>query len=193
MRSPAPPRRERWQTLLIAPADLLRLLRHAAAGTRLKVPLLPPDTRVHDASFDPERLGYLLILESAFFEAVEVSERDGVLSGAWDEQILRFENDETLDPLAAPPAPGEAVPWEAFLFAPEEVLALLRLLSSGTRIDTAAVPPDARAVDAFFNPERGFFVLVLESALFLPARPRQVGGVTHLALPERLLRLSPSV
>ena len=182
------PRYERWQTLLIAPGDLLRLLRHAATGASLHLPELPPDVALADAGFDTRQGCFLLVLESAFFPEVPVQERDGVLSGPWEETTLSFEDNPTPTPLTpvTPPA-GVPVPWEAYLLDPDEVLALLRALAGSDRVDAVSIPPDARAVDAFYNPERRAFILVLESDLFAPARPHQVGAVTHLTLPERVL------
>lgn len=187
MRPPGP-RQERWQTLLVSPFDLLTLLRFAADGGPVQAPTLPPDTRVHDAGFDADRGCYVVVLESAFFLPATVSEEDGVLQGDWEELQLQL-GDVTEPPLAPLPEPAGPVPWEAYLLAPGDILTLLRLLGDGHRVASAAVPPDARPVDAFFNPERGLFALVLESALFAPARPRRVGGVLHLPLPERLVEL----
>lgn len=185
-------REERWQTLLVSPDNLLRLLRFAADGAPVQAPTLPPDTFVRDAGFDTERGCYVVVLESAFFLPVRVEEEEdgGVLRGDWEELLLSLGGDTPPAPPLEPlPEPSGPVPWEAYLLAPEDILTLLRLLADGHRVASAAVPPDARPVDAFFNPERRLFALVLESALFAPARPRRVGGVLHLPLPERLVEL----
>jgi hypothetical protein len=178
------PRRERWQTLLIAPADLLELLRLAGDPSAAQVPQLPPDAVVRDGGFDAERGCFVVVLESAFFEEATVAEQEGSMVGNWEEVMLRL-GDRAPEPIPSRPEIRVPVPWEAWNIAPSLVPELLgRLAEGGCRLESIP-PPDAQVVEAYYDPERRCFAIVLESALFSPAHPRKVGSVLHLALPER--------
>ncbi len=81
------------------------------------------------------------------------------------------------------------VPWESWHIAPSLVPLLLKRLADGVRCPEATPPPDARVVDAFYDPDREAFAMVVESALFAFARPHRVGQVRHLTLPQRTVEL----
>jgi len=185
---PRDARSERWQTLLISPSDLLELLRMAGEGVAAKVPEFPPDAAVRDGGFDTERGCFVVVMESAFFEPATVTEHDGAVVGDWEEVLLQL-GDNPPVPLDKSPEPQIPVPWEAWQVRPAIVPQLLLLLSAGCPVIGSAPPPDARVVDAYYDPDRATFTLVVESALFSPARPRWVGGVLHLPLPERTVEL----
>jgi len=180
------PRTERWQTLLIHPVDLLRLLRFATDDAPISTPELPPDTVARDGGFDNERGCFVVVLESAFF-APSLVHDDGVsVAGAWDEMLLSLGNGEAMppEPLPPPPDPSPHVHWEAWLFSPADLLELLRRLATGRPVPIDPIPPDAHVVDAFYNPERRKCTLVLESALFARTQMRRVGEVAQLRVPE---------
>ncbi len=185
-RSMSSTRTERWQTLLIHPTDLLRLIRYALDGEPVATPELPPDTVAREGGFDTERGCFVVVLESAFFEPSVVEDDGNSVAGDWDELLLTLGSDDAVAPapLPAPPDPGLQVQWEAWLFSPADILELLRRLATGDTVAITPIPPDARPVDAFFNPERQRCTLVLESALFGRTFARRVGEVTHLKLPE---------
>jgi len=182
------PRRERWQTLLISPGDLLELLRMVGDGISARVPDLPPDAVVRDGGFDAVRGCFVVVLESAFFEEATVTIHDGTVVGDWEEVLLRL-GDRPVEPLSPCPEPALPVPWESWHVAPALVPALLKRLAEGDPCPEAAPPPDARVVDAYYDPDREAFAMVVESALFTFARPLRVGQVRHLTLPQRTVEL----
>ncbi|MFM7322520.1 MAG: hypothetical protein ACKO5K_13490 [Armatimonadota bacterium] len=179
-------RTERWQTLLIHPVDLLKLLRFAADGEPVAVPELPPDTVARDGGFDTERGCFVVVLESAFFEPTRVEDDGQSVAGDWEELLLSLGDGEAIAPapLPPPPDPGPQAQWEGWLFSPADLLELLRRLSTGEPVGLDPIPPDAHVVDAFYNPERNRCTLVLGSALFSRTLARRIGEVTHLKLPE---------
>jgi hypothetical protein len=67
------PFQKRWLMFLVAPSDLLRLL-HLVSNplNQFAAGALPPDVRVEDVWFDEEANYLAMMLESQFFEPVEV-------------------------------------------------------------------------------------------------------------------------
>lgn len=180
---------KRWALFRIRPSDLLNLLQFMARhDVDLKAEPLPPDVRAADAFYDLEQEQCVLVLESAFYTPVQARLFRGRWSGGWDEILFALESE------APPPVRPNSLPpdvrWEAYFIPPDRLIQLLQTIASGEHYNLPPLPPDTRVMDAFYDSERGAFVLFLESRFFDKANVESEGSETHVGMPERHLNLT---
>jgi len=179
---------KRWMFFRVGPGDLLLLLQlMARADVDLTAEPLPPDVRVVDAFYDREREQCVVVLESAFFEAVKAHFTRNQWSGAWNELIFALDENAPL-PTRPFPTAGEAR-WEAYLIPPERLLQILQVLSNREPYRLPSLPPDTRLIDAYHDPDKEAFILWLESDFFEVADVLHVNGEVQLGMPERTIAL----
>jgi hypothetical protein len=83
---------KRWLMFLISPADLLALL-HVVSNPRNKFAAgsLPPDVRIEDTFYD-EGQNYLgMMLESDYFEPVEVESNGHMMTASWPRAVFTMQ------------------------------------------------------------------------------------------------------
>lgn len=179
---------KRWMLFRVGPGDLLLLLQlMARPEIDLNAEELPPDIQVVDAFYDREREQCVVVLESAFFEATQARLYQNQWSGAWNEMIFALDDHAPL-PTRPFPQAGETR-WEAYLIPPERLLQLLQVLSNREPYRLPSLPPDIRLIDAYHDPDKGAFVLWLESAFFELADILEIQGEVQLGMPERIINL----
>jgi hypothetical protein len=180
---------KRWTLLRTRPGDLLNLLQLMARDDMgFKAEHLPPDVRVADAFYDQQAEQCVLVLESAFYSPVQARLFRGHWSGGWEELVFALE-EEACEPVRPTILP-DRIRWEAYFIPPERIIQLLQALASGESYNLPPLPPDTQVMDAFYDSERGAFVLFLESSFFDLIELESEGNNVHAGMPERHLNLT---
>ena len=87
---------KRWLMFLLKPAQLLELLRVISRPTNLfAAGTLPPDVAPVDAFYDPQKNFLGAMLESEFFEPVEIETRGEQMVAAWPRALFTLEVEES--------------------------------------------------------------------------------------------------
>ena len=85
---------KKWLMFLLKPDQLLALLRIISHPTNLfAAGTLPPDVAPVDTFYDAQKNFLGVMLESDFFEAVEIEMRDGQMAANWPRAIFTLEPD----------------------------------------------------------------------------------------------------
>ena len=89
---PTAPFEKRCLMFLLRPTDLLRLLEMISNPTgQFAAGALPPDVQISDVFYDQDHDFLGMMLESEFFEPVEVQMVDGKMSAAWPRAIFSLD------------------------------------------------------------------------------------------------------
>ena len=189
----------RWQALMVRPESVVALIRSSDGVFHSEIPTFPPDVSLVEAGWDERRGCFMLVLESEFFEeCTAMSNVQGRIDGTWPEYILDIAEQPVdgdvdtvpLEPLPDIGDPQQPVPWEAYVFATEDLVRLV-LRPRGSRVETDIVlPPDARIVWGFHEHARNVFGLVLSSSFHKMVQPQRINGETTIPIAERLLTFS---
>lgn len=203
------PFEKRWLMFLIAPSDLLRLL-HLVSNplNQFAAGALPPDVSVEDVWFDEAGNYLAMMLESQFFEPVEVRWNGEMMAAAsWPRAVFsldaapedEIENSDDLwsQPLESLP-PHEAAPnfmegmraaserefrLRALTFSAAELLQILRAKSVRELPVFPSYPPESHVIGAVAQPKIGAWTLFLEHPSFEPCQIGQEEGVPHVEIP----------
>lgn len=82
--------------------------------------------------------------------------------------------------------------WLMFLLKPAQLLALLRVISHPTNLFAAGtLPPDVAAVDTFYDGQKNFLGMMLESEFFEPVEIEMRDGQMVANWPRALFTLEP--
>lgn len=86
----------------------------------------------------------------------------------------------------------ESKKWLMFLLKPNQLLALLRVISHPTNLFAAGtLPPDVRPVDTFYDNQKNFLGLMLESDFFEPVQIEMRGDQMSANWPRAIFTLEP--
>jgi hypothetical protein len=186
----------RWQALMVRPESVIALIRSSDGVFHSEIPTFPPDVHLLEAGWDERRGCFVLVLESEFFEeCTAMSNALGRIDGTWPEYILDIAEQPVgeaadsvpLEPLPDIGDPQQPVPWEAYVFAAEDLVRLV-MRPRGYKVETdIMLPPDARIVWGFHEHERNVFGLVLSSSFHKKVQPQRINGETTIPIAERSL------
>ena len=202
-----------WLMFLLKPAQLLALLRVISHPTNLfAAGTLPPDVAPVDTFYDGQKNFLGVMLESDFFEPVEIEMRDGQMIANWPRAIftlepqadnLRAENEVDREELwgeavenaeiADDPLPPfheliEGVAQRGFRvralnFSAGDLLTILRS-ESPTQLPIFPVYDEAvQIINALPNPQIGGWTLFLEHPEFEMAKLQQAQDEVTVEIP----------
>lgn len=84
--------------------------------------------------------------------------------------------------------------WLMFLFKPAQLLVILRVISHPTNLFAAGtLPPDVAPVDTFYDAQKNFLGVMLESEFFEPVAIEMRDGQMAANWPRALFTLEPQV
>ncbi len=209
---PAPSREtKRWLMFLLKPAQLLALLRVISQPTNLfAAGTLPPDVAPVDTFYDAQKNFLGAMLESDFFEPVEVEMRGEQMAAAWPRAIFTLEaelsdgpeiNREELwgEPMDDTELADDALlPFgeqieeiaargfkvRAFNFSAGDLLTILRTESPTSLPLFPVYPEDTQIVNVIANSSIGGWTLFLEHPDFESAQLAQGEGEVLVDLPS---------
>lgn len=206
---PAPTRQtKKWLMFLLKPAQLLALLRVISHPTNLfTAGTLPPDVTPVDTFYDEQKNFLGTMLESEFFEPVEIEMRGEQMVAAWPRALFTLEahSDRDREELWSEPiedagalADDPQTPFgaliegiaergfhvRAFNFSAEDLLLILRS-ESPTQLPVFPVyPEDTRIVNVIANAQIGGWTLFLEHPDFKAAKLSQGQNEVIVELPS---------
>ena len=208
----------RWQMFMVRPEDLLTLLRVMETDdAKIYAAHFPPDVRVHGAYYLEERDCFVMVLESQFFDPVEVIWDAGQWSGEWNELLFTLDQtdseaevgeqelwvetlhaesaaDREFSPRTLPQLAEADLPytrWKMFWIRPDQLLLLFRMVADRRKIVAAPFPPDARLIYASYDADRNAFGLLMVSEDFDAIGMEVAGEVFRLIIPEGYLTPTP--
>ena len=217
MRNPesAPSRdSKKWLMFLLKPAQLLALLRVISHPTNLfAAGTLPPDVAPVDTFYDAQKNFLGVMLESEFFEPVEIEMRDGQMAANWPRAIFTLEPDpnhaQSPDEIDREELWGEPIEGDdelrddpltpfheliegvasrgfrvrALNFSAGDLLTILRS-ESPTQLPIFPVyDEDVQIINALPNPQIGGWTLFLEHPDFEMAKLEQAQGEVLVNIP----------
>ena len=93
----------------------------------------------------------------------------------------------------SPPSPSsDSKKWLMFLLKPDQLLALLRIISHPTNLFAAGtLPPDVSPVDTFYDVNKNFLGVMLESEFFEPVEIEMQDGQMAANWPRAIFTLEP--
>lgn len=210
---------KRWLMFLLHPADLLELLRVISNPIgRFAAGALPPDVRIEDVFYDEGGDFLGMMLESEFFEAVQVRMIGDMMSASWPRAIFSLDNapekplddDELWSEPIADPALLEAAPPRPFIeelqdaaqrdfrlraltFTAENLLLILRTKASRSLPIFPSYAPDTRILGSVAQEQLGSWVLFLEHPDFEPCKVGQENDLVFVEIPgegeDRIFRI----
>ncbi len=214
--SESTPQREskKWLMFLLKPDQLLALLRVISHPTNLfAAGTLPPDVAPVDTFYDNQKNFLGLMLESDFFEPVQIEMRGDQMSANWPRAIFTLEPDPTdaqssseidREELWSEPIEGEnelqddpMAPFHELIegvatrgfhvralnFSAGDLLMILRS-ESPTQLPIFPVyDENVRIINALPNPQIGGWTLFLEHPDFEPAKLEQAEGEVLVNIP----------
>ena len=214
--SPSAPQRDskKWLMFLLKPDQLLALLRVISHPTNLfAAGTLPPDVAPVDTFYDAPKNFLGVMLESDFFEPVEIEMRDGQMAANWPRAIFTLEPDPNnaqssddidREELWGEPVEGDGIlkddplpPFHELLegvanrgfrvralnFSATDLLTILRS-ESPTQLPVFPVYDEGvQIINALPNPQIGGWSLFLESPDFEPAKLEQAEGEVLVNIP----------
>ncbi|WP_106381319.1 hypothetical protein [Abditibacterium utsteinense] len=207
------PFQKRWLMFLLRPADLIQLLEIVSNPTnQFASGALPPDIRVEDVFYD-EGENYLgIMLESEFFEAVEVRMNGALMQASWPRAVFALDDaaddlsDDELqqqelwgEPVLNSQVPTQA-PFKSFVeelqdaatrdfrlraltFAASDLLSILRSNSSRSLPVFPSYPPETRVIGAVAAERIASWTLFLEHDSFESCKVGQEGDLVHVEIP----------
>lgn len=204
---------KRWLMFLIHPADLLRLLEIVSNPlNQFAAGALPPDIRVEDVFFDEGENTLGMMLESEFFEPVEVRMNGGLMQASWPRAVFALDHaDDSIsreeleaqelwgEPLGAQSVPT-ATPLPSFIealqsaatrdfrlraltFAASDLLLILRAKDSRLLPVFPSFPPDTKVIGAVAADKIASWTLFLEHPSFEPGGVGQENDLVHIEIP----------
>ncbi|HEX8464144.1 MAG TPA: hypothetical protein VF627_05940, partial [Abditibacterium sp.] len=224
MNAPAPPNRpdsfeKRWLMFLLRPADLLQLLSIVANPiSQFSSGALPPDVRVADVFYDEGQNFLGMMLESDFFEPIQVHMRGQMMSAAWPRAVFSLSDDEETAPSddegwSEPlddPSELETAPARPFIdeiqdaatrdfrlralcFSAENLLQILRTSSARTLPEFPSYPPETHILGCVAQDQLGSWVLFVEHPDFEPCSLSQDDEMVYVEIPgdgeDRVFRI----
>lgn len=210
---------KRWLMFLLHPSDLLELLRIISNPIgKFAAGALPPDVRIEDVFYD-EGANFLgMMLESEFFEPVQVRMVGDMMSASWPRAIFSLKdepqgpiNEEELwsEPIANPET-LEFPPMRPFMeelrsaserefrlraltFSAENLLLILRTKASRQLPEFPSYAPDTRILGSVAQEQFGSWVLFLEHPDFEPCKVGQENDLVYIEIPgegeDRVFRI----
>ena len=205
---------KKWLMFLLKPAQLLALLRVISHPTNLfAAGTLPPDVTPVDTFYDGQKNFLGVMLESEFFEPVEIEMQNGQMAANWPRAIFTLEpdpnNSQSPDEVNRDELWGESIEGEdalrddpmtpfheliegvanrgfrvrALNFSAGDLLTILRS-ESPTQLPIFPVyDEDVAIINALPNPQIGGWSLFLESPEFEPAKLEQAEGEVLVNIP----------
>ncbi len=203
---------KRWLMFLLHPADLVQLLDIVSNPTnQFAAGALPPDVRIEDVFYD-EGENYLgMMLESEFFEPVEVRMNGTLMQASWPRAVFTLDDatdelsaeefeqqnlwgEPTLDsPLSAsaPQKPFVQALQEAatrdfrlraLTFSAADLLLILRSNTSRRLPVFPSYPPETRVIGAVAAEKIASWTLFLEHDSFEPCKVGQQNDLVHVEI-----------
>lgn len=204
------PQHRRWLMFLLRPTDLLELLRIVSDPTaRFAAGAMPPDVKVVDTFFDEERNLLGAMLESEYFEPVEVkfepTEAGQRALAAWPRALFSLGETDEAERLEED-LWGEVVPGEefasraetptlsdamraavergyqirAFSFSAAELLQILQSRTSRDLPLPTVYPDDVRILGSIATKQIDGWTIFLEHEDFPPARVYQQDDMAYV-------------
>jgi hypothetical protein len=210
---------KRWLMFLLHPTDLLDLLRAISNPIgRFAAGALPPDVRIEDVFYDEGENFLGMMLESEFFEPVQVRMLGNMMSASWPRAIFSLNeapekpgSDDELwsEPIADPeslefPPPRPFIEelqdaaqrdfrLRALTFSAENLLLILRTKASRQLPIFPVYPPDTRVLGSVAQEQLGSWVLFLEHPDFEPCKVGQENDLVYVEIPgegeDRIFRI----
>ncbi len=206
------PFQKRWLMFLLHPADLLKLLEIVANPTnQFAAGALPPDVRIEDVFYDEAENQLGLMLESEFFEPVEVRMNGQMMQASWPRAVFALDHasdDLSSEELEKQELWGEphsvsapqAAPFQPFIeelqsaatrdfrlraltFAASDLLLILRSSNSRNLPVFPSYPPETRVIGAVAAEKIASWTLFLEHDSFEPCKVGQENDLVHVEIP----------
>lgn len=207
------PFQKRWLMFLLHPADLLKLLEIVSNPlNQFAAGALPPDVRVEDVFYDEGENQLGMMLESEFFEPVEVRMNGQMMQASWPRAMFALDHagdelsSEELEaqelwgePLSenSMPSPARFKPFteelqsaatrdfrlRAFTFAAADLLAILRSKNSRDLPIFPSYPPETRVIGAVAVEKIASWTLFLEHDSFESCQVGQENELVHVEIP----------
>ena len=188
---------------LVRPRDLLELLRVISNPiSKFAAGSLPPDVRIEDVFVDETRGLLGLMLESEWFDPVEVTNHRGRLSANWPRAIFDFappdsaneegwsesESDFTDAPAKSlfeelQEASARDFHLRALTFSAQDLLLILRSQNARALPEFPLFPPETHVLGSVANEKLGAWTLWLEHPDFDPCKVGEEGGVVYVEIP----------
>lgn len=196
---------------LLHPADLLKLLEIVSNPlNKFAAGALPPDVRIEDVFYDEGENHLGMMLESEWFDAVEVRMNGHRMQATWPRAV--FTLDQAGDALSkaeleqqelwgqpqsvAPPQPA---PFKSFIeelqsaatrdfrlraltFAASDLLLILRSNNSRALPVFPSFPPETRVIGAVSSDQSASWTLFLEHDSFEPCAVGQENDLVHVEI-----------
>ncbi len=204
---------KRWLMFLLHPADLLKLLEIVSNPlNQFAAGALPPDVRIEDVFYDEGENHLGLMLESEFFEPVEVRMNGALMQASWPRAVFALDHasddlsTEELEeqelwgePLSENSVP-DATPFKPFIeelqsaatrdfrlraltFAAADLLLILRANNSRALPVFPSYPPETRVIGAVAADKTASWTLFLEHDSFEPCKVGQENDLVHVEIP----------
>lgn len=201
-----------WLMFLIHPADLLRLLEIVANPlNQFAAGAFPPDVQIEDVFYDEGENQLGMMLESQFFEPVEVRMNGALMQASWPRAVFALDqapdeiSTEQLgeqelwgEPLSeqSKPTSGHFKPFteelqsaaardfrlRALTFPASDLLLILRSNNSRNLPIFPSYPPETRVIGAVAAEKTASWTLFLEHDSFDPCQVGQEGDLVHVEI-----------
>ncbi len=206
------PFQKRWLMFLLRPADLLKLLEIVSNPlNQFAAGALPPDVRIEDVFYDEAENHLGIMLESEWFEPVEVRMNGALMQASWpravfaldhasddlsgeqlNQQELWGEAHSVLAPQTAPFKPfieelqsaaTRDFRLRALTFSASDLLLILRSNNSRTLPVFPSFPPETRVIGAVAAEKIASWTLFLEHDSFETCKVGQQNDLVHVEIP----------